>query len=562
MPLLPQIIFSATGPGILRQFHDHCREPLNAQRFLLTQILRKNADTAFGRKHKFSRISSFDEFQESVPTSSYDDLSPYIEASLKGEGAQLTVEKPILFAKTSGTTGAAKFIPVTPESRSSKSQLMRVWLSALYRDHPSAFSGRILTVVSPEVESYAPCGIPCGSESGHGYKNVPRALKSMYSAPYEVYELKSYEAKYYTLLRVAAEQKISLIYTCNPSTVELIAKLLCKHTEKIIRDVRDGTLATDLEIPESFRSLLAKQLKPNPRQAAFLEEAVKKSNGELLPGFVWPHLAVIGCWKGGTVGMYLERFDRYFPPGLPVRDIGYFASEHRGSVPMADEGSAGVLAVPTNVYEFLPADEEKSPGTSKLLTVDQLETGKQYFVYVTTAAGLHRYDMNDIIEVTGIHEKTPLVRFVQKGKGVVNFTGEKLSETQVLAAVQEAFSFIAGRYEFIAAVGGMWGDKPGYEFLVEFDENLKEADTTKLLNLLENALRRHNLEYAAKRDSLRLASPVLRVIKPGEFERYRKRVIESGKKTDGQFKILRLFADPAFAKEFEALQEISLNSAP
>jgi hypothetical protein len=258
--------------------------------------------------------------------------------------------------------------------------------------------------------------------------------------------------------------------------------------------------------------------------------------------------------------MYLERFGRYFPAGLPVRDIGYFASEHRGSVPMGDEGSAGALAVPTNVYEFRPVDEEKRTGTSELLKAHQIETGKQYFVYVTTVAGLYRYDMNDIIEVTGFLGKTPLVRFVQKGKGMVNFTGEKLSETQVLAAVQEALSSYTGRYEFIAAVGGMLTDKPGYVFLTEFDENLKPEDAKNLVGLLESALCRHNLEYAAKRDSLRLDPPVLRVIKAGEFERYRKRVVESGQKTDGQFKILRLTVDQTFVKEFKTVQEFSLHT--
>lgn len=99
---------------------------------------------------------------------------------------------------------------------------MRIWLAAMQRDH-RLFDGRILTMVSPEVESYAPCGTPCGAESGHAYKNIPKAINSLYSCPYDVYEIKDYEAKYYCLLRITAGQSISLIYTCNPSTVLLLA---------------------------------------------------------------------------------------------------------------------------------------------------------------------------------------------------------------------------------------------------------------------------------------------------------------------------------------------------
>ena len=71
--------------------------------------------------------------------------------------------------------------------------------------------------------------------------------------------------------------------------------------------------------------------------------------------------------------MYVDKFEDYYPPRLPVRDIGYFASEHRGSVPLTDHGSSGVLALPTNVYEFFPASEDRKPKGAELLTVDELE---------------------------------------------------------------------------------------------------------------------------------------------------------------------------------------------
>jgi hypothetical protein len=554
MSLFINVVFSFLGPRTLATFRDQCGKPTETQERLLNHIISKNRETVFGKAHRFSKIGSFGHFQRRIPITIYEDSKPYIDAALRGEANQLTAEQPVFFATTSGTTGASKYIPVTPESRTSKSYLMRVWLSALQRDH-RVFDGRILTMVSPEVESHAPCGTPCGAESGHGYKNIPKAIKSLYSCPYEAYEIKDYEAKYYSLLRIAAGQSISLIYTCNPSTVLLLGQRLGEFTEPIIRDVRDGTLSREFDIPGDLRVAINGQLSADPARTALLEKAASEGGGKLLPKHVWPEIAAIGCWKGGTVGMYVDKFDQYYPPSLPVRDIGYFASEHRGSVPMTDDGSSGVLAIPTNVYEFFPVDEDRKPKGAELLTVEELEKGKRYYIYVTTVAGLYRYDMNDIVEVTGFYEKTPLLRFVQKGKGVVSFTGEKLYESQVLASVDHAFAPMLGRYEFIAAIGEMRGAKPRYVFLIEFDQSVQDGQAKVMLKSLEGALRSQNMEYASKRDSMRLASPVLRIIKSGEFDRYRKRAVEKGK-SDGQFKILRLTTDAGFAKEFEADREV------
>jgi hypothetical protein len=555
MSLFLDVLFSFLGPRTLATFRDECATPTATQERLLNRIISGNRETVFGKAHRFSNISSFGHFQRRVPITTYEDLQPYIDASLRGEPNQLTAERPVLFATTSGTTGASKYIPVTPESRPLKSYLMRVWLSALQRDH-RIFAGRVLTMVSPEVESYSPCGTPCGAESGHGYKNIPKAIKSLYSCPYEVYQIKDYEAKYYCLLRIAAGQTVSLIYTCNPSTVLLLGQRLGRFTAPIIRDVRDGTLSREFDIPDDLRAAIQGQLRADPARAASLEKAASTGGGDLVPKHVWPDLAAIGCWKGGTVGMYVDKFDEYYPSGIPVRDIGYFASEHRGSVPLTDDGASGVLAIPTNLYEFFPLNEDRKPKGAELLTVEELEEGQRYYIYVTTVAGLYRYDMNDIIEVTGFYEKTPLIRFVQKGKGVVSFTGEKLYESQVLAAVEQAFVPLLGRCEFIAAIGEMRGTKPRYIFLIEFEQPPRDPEAMALINSLEAALRSQNMEYASKRDSMRLDSPVLRIIKSGELDRYRKRAVEQGK-ADGQFKILRLTTDPGFAKEFEAEREVT-----
>jgi GH3 auxin-responsive promoter len=556
MSRVGRLVLWVKAPRSLRHFNALCRTPVQAQDDLLRQILETNADTEFGRRHGFGAIRSFGAFQERVPLSTYEDLEPYIAAEMNGRPNQLTKEAPILFTTTSGTTGNRKYIPMTGQGKRDKSHLTWLWLCGLYRDHPGVVGGRILSVVSPEVEGRAPGGVPVGAESGHAYRTMPGPVRSIYTAPYGVFAIEDYEAKYYTLLRLAAGQNISCIATVNPSTIVLLADRLARHSESIIRDVHDGSLSFELPVPQDLRNSL--HLRPDPDRARHLEQALARGGGVLQPGLAWPELAAIGCWKGGTVGAYLAKFDTYFPQRPPVRDLGYYATELRGSVPLSDDGDAGPMAVGTNVLEFHPATEDRTPEGRELLRVEQLEVGQRYFVYVTNASGLYRYEMNDIVEVAGHHGRTPLIRFIQKGKGVVSFTGEKLYEVQVITAVDKALATLRGRYHFIAAVAELVdGTTPRLIFLIEFDDPITDQDGSALVDRLDAALGEENDEYLTKRRSLRYGAPVIRIVRPGEFDRYRRRMVETGQRADGQFKVLRLTSDMSFAAEFIAERDLT-----
>ena len=388
---------------------------------------------------------------------------------------------------------------------------------------------------------------------------MPSAIRPLYSVPYETYEIKDYEGKYYSLMRIAASQSLRLIYTCNPSTILLLAKRLGEFGGQIIEDMRRGGLSDAYNIPDEQRKAMEPYLRPDPRRADELQAAMDMGDGVLLPRYVWPEMPVMTCWKGGTVGSFTSHFDEYFPTGLPVRDIGYLATELRGSVPITCEGTDGVMAVSTNFAEFFPAGEDHKPEGHELLTTEQLEVGEQYYIYPSTHAGLCRYDMNDIIEVTGFYERTPMIRFVQKGKGVVSFCGEKLYEVQVIDAVNEALAERIGRFEFIVALGEMDGDFPRYVFHIEFHDPVTDDEGGGMMAGIEQALRKLNIEYDTKRNSNRIGPPVLRAVPVGQFEAYRKRMVSKGVK-DGQFKTLRLTTDESFAREFATSKEFPLES--
>ena len=65
----------------------------------------------------------------------------------------------------------------------------------------------------------------------------------------------------------------------------------------------------------------------------------------------------------------------------------------------------------------------------------ELEHRKAYFIIPTTAYGLYRYHISDLVRVTGFYGRTPLVEFLGKGHRFSNMTGEKLSEYHVTKAL-------------------------------------------------------------------------------------------------------------------------------
>ena len=90
-------------------------------------------------------------------------------------------------------------------------------------------------------------------------------------------------------------------------------------------------------------------------------------------------------------------------------------------------------------YEFVRrADWENEEPT--FLGLHELSPGEDYYIFMTTRSGLYRYHINDIVRAEPGIGPCPGLRFLQKGRGVTNITGEKLSEDQLIAAVGEVLA--------------------------------------------------------------------------------------------------------------------------
>src|SRR6266545_4306928 len=519
-------------------------KPRETQNQLLLDILHRNRRTRFGRDHHFDGIRSLNDYRGRVEIGDYERLRPYVERAKHGEPNALTEEPVLMFTMTSGSTGEPKLIPVTKTALDNHRKLTRLWYYRAYVDYPGFLSDKLLGVVSPAIEGRTPAGIPFGAASGLIYQSTPRWIQNAYVVPYAVSEIKDFEAKYYLIMRLALEYEISFFGTPNPSTILRLVETADRCKDEIVRDIRDGAIAGHWNLPAKFRSELVRRLSKNPTRARQLENFVIQHSA-LRPSEYWPQLQLIGSWKGGTVAIRLKEFDRWFAGGTPVRDLGYMASEAQMTLPVSDVGSAGILAVDKNFYEFIPESDIGS--NPPILTCAELEQGKNYYLILTTPGGLYRYDINNVVRVAGFCNQTPLIEFVRKGRDVTNITGEKLHVDQVIRAMEQAQRVTGLAWRHFRAFADV--EKSRYVFLIEFDDSTPSAESLSWLLLeLDSGLQELNVEYAQKRESRRLADPVLWLMKPGWFERAASATLQRGAR-DVQFKAQLLSTTPEDASE-------------
>jgi len=540
---------------MVRGFNRATQQVAEVQREVLLNKVRPHADSDFGRRFGFRGITDVARFRESVPIADYALYHPYIEEVKKGKlGAMFgRGTRLVMFAMTSGTTREPKYIPVTREFLNDYRRGWLVWGWHVYRSYPSIINRTIFPLTSAYDEQYTGTGLPCGAISGLTSEKQNLVTRMIYTAPSCLYRVKNIDAKYYAMMRFALMRDVGSITTANPSTVLSIVRLADKRKDDLIRDIRDGGIGASVDLPSDVREYCRRRLPPAPARAAELERFAG-SRGELLPRDYWPGLQVITNWKGGTLSSYLEQYPHYFGE-TPVRDIGLVASEGRMSIPLSDEGCGGVLDVTSHFYEFIPEDEEDSRDPAVLLA-HELEEGKRYFILLTTSCGLYRYNIRDLVEVTGRYHHAPVIRFLNKGKHISSITGEKLTEFQVVEAMREAGRACAMPIDTFTAVPER-SAVPGYALIVEQIAAGNVDARRRLCAEFDAALRRMNIEYDGKRASGRLAMPAVLTVRDGSFEDMKRRHIEKQKGRAEQYKHIFLVPDGDFLNECAIIERVS-----
>jgi len=536
----------------LRRFEKKLCRCAGEQDKLLQRILRAGAESDFGHQHSFSRIGGYKDFAAALPIANYQYFSPYIEKCQLGNTTALLGpgQKLLMFALTSGTTGPAKCIPVTAASARSYRKGWNIWGVKALADHPEGFCRKILQISGNGQEYLTQGGHPCGAISGMMAKNQKFIVRHFYVLSAAVANIDNAEQKYYTIMRLAMAQDVGFISTANPSTLVMLAHAAETNAEKLLRDIHDGTLSGADSLPSELYTALKKQLRPNAIRAKQLRH-ILDSKGKLRPRDYW-NLAFIAHWTGGTLGLYLPQVKEYYG-NVAVRDIGLLASEGRMSIPLQDHTPAGVLDITANFYEFVPEDQADLlkqsenaatiDGKLNCLRAEQLIKGEKYYILLTNQAGLYRYNIGDLISVTGYHHNTPIIEFLSKGTHISSITGEKLTENQVVTAVRQA----AGQLSILVdnfIMAPKWGQPPCYSLSLVSKNQASRAELINLADKIDRQLSDANIEYQAKRKSGRLGNIQIQQLPDNILEQRDNQLRQVNKGRSEQFKHRFLYNEP------------------
>ncbi|MEU6094321.1 GH3 auxin-responsive promoter family protein [Streptomyces sp. NPDC047079] len=493
-------------------------DPHGQQRRVLADLLDFNAGTEFGKRHDFARVRDIDDFRRAVPVQDYAAHAPLIERTAQGEPNLLSADRPVVYFTSSGSTGAHKKIPVTPRFMRTTffpfyyaawAPLIENFPDVTHRPDavlnlkhdplaapPTTADGHP-HVGASQVDFGAKFGEPLSAELGTA---APWATLPVDVAPDDHLE------KMYLRLRLAVQSDVRCLIGINPAMIAAVPYQLNLWWDRIVKEVRDGTLGG---VPHGS---------PDPRRAAELERLADYF-GTVSPAHVWPRMRALFGWTTGVASLYLPALREHFGPGVAALPAPVAASEGPVGVPLDRHGSAGSLVVTASVYEFADADADLGPDTATLLP-HELEAGREYHVIFSHVGGLYRYAVGDVVRVVDLVGGVPRVAYAGRA-GRCDAAGERLRESQVVRALRSALTATGLELGNVACRVEPAPDtaSPRYVFAVAPHSRWQNAETARFAVLLDAALERESAGYRRARADDRLAAPEVRLLDPDAFHR-------------------------------------------
>jgi len=458
------------------------RDPGRVQREKLARLLRANAGSAFGRAHQFARIATMADYQARVPIRDYDAFAADVERVAAGERGVLTAEAVAFVEPSGGSSGASKLVPYTASLLAEFSAATMPWIFDLLRHRPALRTGRAYWAITPPAPRppTPPGGVPVGLEHDSDY--FPAFARALLEQALGVPRIVSRTpdvstCRYVTLLALLALPDLALVSVWSPSFLTRLADVLDEHFAALVDDLERGGVR--LPLPAALSAALAHAIPARPRRAAWLRRRFGRRAPEDL-GVLWDRLALVSCWTDGHASRALHGMRGRFPR-VEVQGKGLLATEGVVSIPLF-AAPAPVAAVTAHVLEFLP-EGQAADGAAPARTVEELDAGATYEVLLTTAGGLYRYRLHDLVRVEGHLHRAPLLRFVGRADRASDLAGEKLTPAFAERALAAAARSSGVRPAF-AMLAPHDGERPHYRLYVD----APPADAARLAERAEAAL--------------------------------------------------------------------------
>lgn len=468
--------------------------PVESQHDVFKQLISSAISTQFGVEHNFENITTYEDFQKQVAVRDYEGVRPYVEKILQGEEDVLWPGKPLYFAKTSGTTSGAKFIPLTKDSMPNHINAARnAILSYIHETGNANFvDGKMIFLQgSPKLNEKN--SIRFGRLSGIVAHYVPAYLQANRMPSWETNCIEDWETKLNKIVEETVVENMTLISGI-PSWVQTYFEKLVELKNKPIS-----------EIFPNFNLFIYGGVNYEPYRSKFEELMGKKIDSvELYPS-----------------------------------SEGFFAYQDK-----QDQKGMLLLLKAGIFYEFIKADEfhDENP---RIYTIGEVEKDVNYVMIISNNAGLWRYNVGDTIMFTS----TKPYRVIVSGR-IKHFTsafGEHVIAKEVEQAMQLACQQMNVQIsEFTVApevkpVTGL----PYHEWFVEFERAPK--DITAFTQIIDDEMRKQNIYYNDLIKGNILRKLVITKVEKDGFNNYMKSIGKLG----GQNKLPRLSNDRKIADELK-----------
>ncbi|WDF63505.1 GH3 auxin-responsive promoter family protein [Flavobacterium sp. KACC 22763] len=469
---------------IYKQTLRWAEKPVETQQKVFRSLIENAQDTEFGKDHYFNQIKTFKDFQKQVPVRDYEDLKPYVEKVVKGEADILWKGKPLYFAKTSGTTSGAKFIPLTKESMPYHIEAARNAILHYINETGKAdfVDGKMIFLQGSPIltEKY---GIKFGRLSGIVAHFVPKYLQKNRMPSWETNCIDDWETKVDAIVDETIKEDMSVISGI-PSWVQMYFERLQQKSE--------GKKIS--EIFKNFNLFIYGGVNYEPYRAKFEQMIGKKVDSiELFPA---------------SEGFFAYQDSQKEKGMLLLLNSGIF-------------------------YEFIKADEFFSENP-KVYTIGEVEVGVNYVLIISTNAGLWRYNIGDTVQFTSLAPYRVIVS--GRIKHYISAFGEHVIANEVENAMKEAVNstnIVINEFTVAPQITPTTG-LPYHEWLIEFE---KEPENMEVFaETIDSSMRKQNIYYDDLITGNVLRKVVITKVSKNGFQDYMK----SQGKLGGQNKIPRL----------------------
>ncbi len=462
-------------------------EPVRTQQRVFNQLVAQATDTVFGKDHQFDTIRSHQDFVERVPIRDYEELKGYVQQIIEGKDDVLWPGKPIYFAKTSGTTSGAKYIPITEPSIKNQVEASRnAILNYIHETGNADFvDGKMIFLQgSPVLEEKN--GIKLGRLSGISAHYVPNYLQKNRLPSWETNCIEDWETKVDKIVEETEKENMTVIAGI-PSWVQMYFEKLNAKTGKKVG-----------ELFKEFQLFIYGGVNYEPYRAKFENLIGRKVDSiELFPA---------------SEGFFAYQNSQKEKGMLLLLDAGIF-------------------------YEFVKADEffDESP---KRLTIADVELDVDYAMVISTNAGLWGYNLGDTIRFIS---KDPFKIIVSgRIKHFISAFGEHVIAKEVEEALRlavERTDAVVNEFTVAPQTNPGEGELPFHEWLIEFEK--EPLDPTKFSSIIEESMKKQNSYYFDLIDGSILQPLKITRIKSNGFQDYMKSIGKLG----GQNKVQRLAND-------------------